>query len=520
MRLLLFFGLLLFSSAANAEWLQSSSAHFVVYANDSERNLRSFSQQLERYDSAMAALTGIKNPPPSPSNRVTVFVVKDADEVREIIDRKGSTIAGAYSARAGGSIAIIPRVSAASSGELDQSMQIMLHEYAHHFIISQGGFPLPRWLSEGAAEFFAQAIFNTDGSVGLGRPANLRVIEFQNLETLGRDLVSVEEMVDPAAYDRRKNKTGDAFYPKSWALYHYLMLGGGRKGQLTRYTNLMMQGKKSPEAAREAFGDLNALDREVMAYLGKGRMTAIKMPADMLQAGAVQMRKLSAGEAEMMPVFVRSRAGVNKERALALVIQARAIAARHPADAAVQSALAEAEYDAGNDAEAVAAAGNALRIDAGRISAFEQFGLARLRMAEKATGTEKAALFDNARQAFLNINRLEVENPVALIQFFQSFARQGVPAPKEALQGLAIAAKLAPFDLGLRYNLAMQQIRTKQLDEARGNLLPVAYNPHNSALANRALQALARLEADPAWDGGGSREATDSQEQGQGAQAP
>ena len=35
--------------AARAEWFEASSAHFVVYADDSQRDIRKFSEQLERY---------------------------------------------------------------------------------------------------------------------------------------------------------------------------------------------------------------------------------------------------------------------------------------------------------------------------------------------------------------------------------------------------------------------------------------------------------------------------------------
>ena len=58
------------------------------------------------------------------------------------------------------------------------------------------------------------------------------------------------------------------------------------------------------------------------------------------------------------------------------------------------------------------------------------------------------------------------------------------------------------------------------LKSSSPHFVVVAYNPHNSALANRALQALARLEKDPAWDGKGGQEAASEQGLGQGASAP
>jgi hypothetical protein len=151
---------LLAAGTARAEWLEASSPHFVVYADDSERDIRRFSEQLERYHDAMAVITDQRGAPPSPSNRVTVFVVKSEREMQRLSGSK--MIAGFYIPRAGGSVAFVPRVGA-SGIELDYSMIVLLHEYAHHFIISNSNFPLPRWLGEGAAEFFSAASFRADG---------------------------------------------------------------------------------------------------------------------------------------------------------------------------------------------------------------------------------------------------------------------------------------------------------------------------------------------------------------------
>jgi hypothetical protein len=41
-----------------AEWMEAQSAHFVVYAEDSERDITAFSQKLELYHQAMEGLTG------------------------------------------------------------------------------------------------------------------------------------------------------------------------------------------------------------------------------------------------------------------------------------------------------------------------------------------------------------------------------------------------------------------------------------------------------------------------------
>ena len=73
-------------------------------------------------------------------------------------------------------MAFVPDVRP-STGELEWSMTILLHEYAHHFLISSSRYAMPRWMDEGSAEFFASARFPRDGEVHIGRPAYHRSAE-------------------------------------------------------------------------------------------------------------------------------------------------------------------------------------------------------------------------------------------------------------------------------------------------------------------------------------------------------
>ena len=481
--------------AARAEWRQSSSSHFVVYANDSDSNLRRFSERLERYHAAMNYITGAGLSDPSPSSRVTVYVVSGSAEVRRLYGENSKNIAGFYLPRAGGSLAIVPDVQGQTGSDLEFSMIALLHEYAHHFLISNSAFTMPRWLSEGQAEFFASASFERDGTVGVGRPAFHRAGEL----FLGRD-VSATDLLDPDAYEARrgKNTAQDAYYGKSWLLCHYLVLGGQRPGQLQKYTAALLAGKKSREAGAEAFGDFATLEKDLDSYLNKSRIKYLKIPPDRLQVGTITTRVLREGEAAMMNVVMRSRRGVDAKTAPTVLADARSVAGRYPRDPAVQAALAEAEFDAGNDMEAIAAADAAIGADANQANAYIQKGYALFRMAGKSG---QAIDFRKARAPFVALNHIEHDHPIPLVYFYLSYVRQGQKPTALAVQGLERAAELAPFDLGLRMTLAVQQIRDGQRDKARGNLRPVAVNPHGGGMAATAQRYLARLDSEKDWDG-------------------
>jgi len=479
--------LLLAPVAAQAEWLEASSPHFVVYADDSERNVRRFSEQLELYHEAMEGLTNLDLPAPSPSNRLTVFVVRSTREVQRLYGEGARYIGGFYVPRAGGSLAIVPPVQL-GSGQIDYSLGTLLHEYAHHFLISNSNVIVPRWYNEGGAEFFASAEFPSAGGIKLGLPARHRAGEL----LYARD-VSITQLLDPASYRDGARRGFDSFYGKSWLLYHYGNLGPPeRRAQLRRYLTLMAQGKPSLEAGTEAFGDFNQLDRELDRYARQKILTAVYAPGQ-LQIPPISLRRLTEGEAEIMPVVMRSRRGVDSELAAELVLEARAIAARYPNDPAVLAALAETEYDAGDDARAIAAADAALAIDPNRVNAYVQKGYALFRRAADAEDTVSA--YRLAIEPFLALNRIENDHPLPLVYFFRSFAERGARPSEQAALGLARAAELAPFDFGLRLNLATYQIGANDLSGARGSLQAIAFNPHGGPMAEAARRVVERIDA-------------------------
>ncbi len=478
--------LVLAPASVQAEWFEASSANFVVYADDSERDVRRFSEQLERFHAAMEIVTGLEGERPSPSNRVTVFMVRNQRQVERLAGNRN--IAGFYIPRAGGSVAFVPRVDA-KSGQPDFPMIALLHEYAHHFLISNSRFPSPRWLGEGGAEFFASAAFTNDGGVSIGRPAAHRSWGL----LLGRSITAAE-LVDPTNSEKSaRGRDLDEFYGKSWLLYHYLVFTSERRGQLQGYLRAMASGKSSLEAAQEVFGDLDQLERELDRYLRQRTMLSMQFQPGQLEIAPIALRRLTEGEAAMMPVRIRSRRGVTREEAVELLGEARAIAASYPQDAAVLAALAEAEYDAGNNAEAIAAADAALALDPSQVNAYVQKGYALFREAPEAE--DRAAAYRGAIAPFVALNQLENDHPLPLVYYFRSFAERGVEPPEQAALGLTRAAELAPFDLHLRLNLASYQIQKSMLDEARGNLVPLAYNPHGGAMADSARQVLERIDA-------------------------
>ena len=192
-----------------------------------------------------------------------------------------------------------------------------------------------------------------------------------------------------------------------------------------------------------------------------------------------------------MPLQIRSQRGVDEAEAAAILAEARVVAARHPDDAGVYTALAEAEYDAGNDAEAIAAANRAIASDPARANAYVQKGYAMFRQAQDAE--DRPAAFAAAMQPFEALNAIEKDHPLPLIYYYRSFMERGAAPPENARAALEWASQLAPFDQGLQLNAAAMLIGEGKHSIARGFLAPVAANPHGGGQAGQAKRLIALI---------------------------
>lgn len=460
-------------SAAQADWYEAQSEHFVIYADDSEKDILRFTENLERYHSAMEILLGRDLSNPSPSNRVTIFVVGDDKDMSNLSGSRA--IGGFYIPRAGASRAFVQEIRN-QNGYPHRSTIILLHEYAHHFLISSSRFAMPRWMSEGMAEFFAAATFEGDGSLLIGRYAQHR-----QWEVGGPVPVSVQELLDPEVLRKNRGPNDNGFYGRAWLLFHYLTFSEDRSGQLEEYQRRLAQGESSLDAGKRAFGDLEKLDTELSAYSRAPTMKAERVPAEKLSKSSINLRKLPDGEARMMQFRIVSQRGVDREQATELLEDVRKVAKKYPDDPGVLSALAEAEYDAGNDLEAVAAADRAIALDPTRVNPYVQKGFALFRQADAVDEPDRESAYDKAMKPFSALNARENDHPLPLIFYYRSFVEKGEEPTEQAKTALEMAARLAPFDQGLWMQVAMMQAEEGKIALAKDSLRPLIANPHGGS---------------------------------------
>jgi len=479
-RKLLLGACLLVPSIANAEWHVAGSKHFVVYSDDSEERIRTFTERLERFDQALRYITGTPDKPISPSARVTVFQVADVSAIQKLYG--SNTVAGFFQSRSSGSVAFVPR---STSGPLD-AQTILLHEYGHNFMYSSWpSVVFPPWFSEGFAEFVGTAVFRSDGTLMLGKNP-----EYRSFGIDKSNYLSAQELVrtKQGKLDRYQTET---LYARGWLLTHYLLMDKKRAVLLGNYIAAINSGKSAEEATKE-LGDLRTLDGRLNSYYKSATIATIMLPKDVTPPGPVTVRGISAGEAATMPARVLSSRGVDMKSAPGVAELARRLAAPYPNDAGAQNELAEAEFDAKNYEASDAAATRALAADPASVHAMLYKGMAQMELARKAGSTDPAR-WKEVRSWFLKANKAETEYAEPLILFFDSFAAAKQKPIKSAENGLLYAYMLAPYDPEVRLEAGQLLLEMGEQKAARAAYEPIAYSPHTSPasdFANRILDAL------------------------------
>ena len=501
MRVQLFAAVALFSFAtpAQAEWWQAETDHFIVYSETSAANAKEFAEKMERLDMSLRSLQNVKfSPATSDSRKLTVFRFGDTGDIGRLVG--SSMVAGFYIPNLGGSVSFTPaKLDSKSTGELLGArgrssktnldpQQVLFHEYTHHFMFQHFTAAYPSWYVEGFAETAATIDLKPDGSFHLGNPPQYRS------EALFSSMLNVSAERLLASTNKPTGEDQYGWYTIGWLLNHYLTFEPSRQGQLKQYLRAVNSGVKPADAARQAFGDLDELNREITKYKS-GRLPGVDVKIANYSPPVAQMRRLTPDEEAIMKVRIRSKVGVDKKLAPGTARDARAVAAKYPSSYAVQLALAEAELDLSdfepqNLPRAEAAADRALALKPDSVEAMIFKGRSLLERGK----TDKSQLAE-ARKWFAKAYAADPEHPAPLFYNYLAHYEEGGAIPESALIGLEKAYDFALFDPQIKLVLARQLLAEKKGQLARQILMPYAISPHESEGAKKMREVVDLIEA-------------------------
>ncbi|MFP5330372.1 MAG: hypothetical protein ACLGHC_09610 [Alphaproteobacteria bacterium] len=483
--ILLIAAVVLYAGAAHAEWQQAKTKHFIIYADADSDELREYATKLETFDQAVRIARKMPDPPLTDAGRLTIYTFKDVPALNRLLNT-GRAIYGIYFSRASGSLAFVARHKPQGPGEMNPD-NVFFHEYAHHLMLQGLGIYYPPWLVEGFAELLSTAEIGANGSVILGAAANHRSA---GIFAPDRDF-PVSAMVG----DTTRSLDGwqrELLYSRGWLLTHYLTFEPSRKGQLDRYVEGIRSGKPPVESAKNAFGDLLKLGRDLDAYARRKTLSGTIIQTDQSKIGSIDIRPLTPPEEAILPVRMRSDFGVSPATARWVAGRARNVARRFPDSPVVQAALAEAEYDARDYTAAIAAADRALSANPNNVAALIYRGRALMALAKE---NPSSADWQGIRNWFVRANHADPENPEPLMRFYQTYKEAGATPPAGAVKGLLYALVLAPQDNNLRLMAVRQLLIDQKLPEARESFAPLAFDPHARDFRDTAKSVLQAIEA-------------------------
>ncbi len=447
---------------AHAEWLEVKSPHFTVYGNMAEGDLRERTLRLEKFDALLRTIFSAPDREP-----VSMYFVSGPSDVQGLMGDNSGMVQGFYNASAQRAYAVMPVTFTRYIKDFTPQT-VLFHEYTHHMLLTNIDQFMPGWAQEGLAEMFATAKLEKDGGVSFGYKNDSR-----GEAMLGMQRWTVQRMLDSDVHPPKDREESIEKYSRGWALCHYLWLSGKRPGQYAKFLAELNKGGDPVGVGERVFGDLGKLNKELDSYILQHNFKFSTFSAEQLKAPtSVTVRKLSAGEAAIMPFRIRSSVGVSQRTALPLAVKARPVAGQYPNDVGVQETMAEIEHDAKDYAASNAAADRALAVQPSNVFALAYKGRVAAR---NAVASGKPEDWKEARRWIIKANRANPEHALPLMLYYDSFIAANETPNDAAVNGLFKSMTLVPQDDGLRIRAALELIRLDDIAKARSVIAPAAF---------------------------------------------
>lgn len=483
---LLFLSLLL-PAIAQARWLQARTANFIVYGEQSEARLRQIAADLDNYDRVLRILTANQQPPsPLP---LRVYLLDSNAALRKILP-VGEHTAGFYACGNEGCAAF---AGAAASGPRDavSGIEIIQHEYAHHFMLQYYSFPYPAWYVEGFAEYMMTIRRNNEflevGRFNYNRASAL----------LEEGLMPVARLLNWPK-DANEDQIG-LFYAQSWLLVHYLYSSETLKAAMSRYFQLRLQGQDEAGAFQQAFGyEHRQLDKDLQRYLrGNINVLQLKLPASTQPAAVTVTALPESADALLLEEAALRHGQFDQAAAEQRLKRLSKIRDAHPDDVYVQRILALAQLRA-QQIEAAQASLDALLKTAPEDAELLYWrGLAEMEPPRQLQEERRMQLLA-ALPWLSRAIKLERGDYRSWYSFAIALQAKDSLSPDLVVQAMLNAYELAPQQPQNGLGAAEMLIRAQRYPEARRILQLLAAQPHrpeSAQQAQRSLAALAQREA-------------------------
>lgn len=254
------------AGAADQPWVEARSAHFTVYSDAGEKEARRVAVRFEQFRRAIGELWGAGTRL-DPGRPVIIYAMRDEGSLKSIVPPKQPTgVVGQFFESADLHL-ILMRIDYKPFDEVPGMRQsippspylLYQHEYVHVLTnLNYEGVPL--CIDEGLAEFWGNLTVRDDQAIlGALIPVSLYILR-------DRPLVPVSDLLklDRGSPEMKNDGQRSLVYAQSWAFIHYLLTSPNtdRKQRFDAFMALLKKGVGAIDAAKQAFGDLSALNED------------------------------------------------------------------------------------------------------------------------------------------------------------------------------------------------------------------------------------------------------------------
>jgi hypothetical protein len=477
-------------------WLRLETANFVVYSAASEARTREEIAAVEGFHALLSKIIPRKQPS---TLKLPIYMTGNDEDFRDVAPWADRDVMGFvhYSAEQ-----ILAVSSLHKNVERQRDMQknvramdartVLLHEYAHHYIMANNRVTYPSWYNEGIAEFLSTADFVEDG-VLVGKFTAARATWLANAPWLN---ITIFLTANP---NELSNEKQGQFYAQAWLAAHYLFQAPERAEGFDRYITALHDGADPMAAFEPAFGiTAQAFDKELRDYKNKplkfGKVAGITANASIEMKGE---RLPVAADNLLMPLANVSCARPTRY-AMGSVAAIRNQPRKLEADPFAIRARATAEIWYGDLGEARKLLDRLLVTDTQNAETQHLSGLCDLRAAYR---TKDAALFKKARGAFASAQKIDATRANSLFRYVECGVQEAGGRFDDHFADVAFMTyRLAPQVDGYAQALALALIQQKRFADAVLVLRPQIADSHDSNKAlPQALMEAAKAEKEPAF---------------------
>jgi hypothetical protein len=479
--------LLAFGQDARADtWTRAESAHFIIYGNVDQPEIREYVGQLEAFKYLAELMLGTDPKDTVAASKFTIYLLGDVDLLKTVWPTVGPYVRGFYTycVNDAQAFAYAPQSFGA---EMDDGLRVLLHEYAHYLMFSRMRRFYPSWYVEGFAEY----LMTTKLEKGVFQVGARNEWRTGQLNSSAR-WVDLEVMLDPKRFaEASKNSKIDIsqFYAQSWLMAHYMLTDSGRIRAFNQYFEQVGRGKDGVESFQAATGMTPAqLRTELNTY--RRKYTALRVKVPQLPDSGVTMTRLPKERGDYL-LDAAALSCTNEKYGRELTEKFRAMRATRAGDARFRIELGRAELLFG-DRKAAREVLESITPD--DTTAFDvAYLLGRSNYEPEKPQTEEQVLARNkASEQFLKAYALDRTNASNLYFLSKSLDTGDTPSKAVVNAGTA-AAVLAPAVAEYASHAARVNLRGGDRATAARVLQPFANNPHqleNAAQVSVVINAI------------------------------